>query len=555
MKRPAIRFRVLTAIAVGAGLLLVAAACGAEDPTATPLAAPTSDDPATTSALGVADPPELWDERQGGTLMFGTSKAVDSPHPFTTTVSVDRFIKESWLEPLIQRGGGGLHPVLATSWVANDDFTTWTFHLRQGVQFHTGEEMTSADVVWTVNYVKDPENAGRGHGVLDAAVDSVDAIDKHTVRFNMKGSRPAFPLSISSIGQLPIIPADSLETGEVLVRTATVGTGPFRFEEWVPSSLTVVTRFDDYWGGKAYLDKIVFQLISSATGRGNALRTGELNITERMDPVFANRVMSGEIRGITVDPPPLSGYRRILLNTTSPIFSDRNVRLAAVYGMDMQQVLDEAFFGLGHLIKLAVPPGSVWEDALKECCPRREADPDRARELLAASNYNNEPVRLIIQRGREATGESISRQLRGVGFNIDMQVMETAIYGERQISGDFDITPEGGSFAGDPVIDSHRRWRCEEGNRRVANKAGFCNPELDAALDHYLTLTDLDERLEAFKKIYKIFDDEVSVKHLGWNFTRFFGWNDNVKGFEFWGNGSYSRSPVGGGLWRTWLEE
>ena len=61
--------------------------------------------------------------------------------------------------------------------------------------------------------------------------------------------------------------------------------------------------------------------------------------------------------------------------------------------------------------------------------------------------------------------------------------------------------------------------------------------------------------MEQFKKIYKLFDDEVSVKHMGWNFTRFFGWNANVKGFEFWGNGSYSRSPVGGGLWRTWLEE
>ena len=95
MKRHAIWSRVLTAIAVGAGLLLVAAACGAEDPTATPVATPTSTGQTTTSAPGAPEPPELWEERHGGTLMFGTSKAVDSPHPFTTTVSVDNYIKQA----------------------------------------------------------------------------------------------------------------------------------------------------------------------------------------------------------------------------------------------------------------------------------------------------------------------------------------------------------------------------------------------------------------------------------------------------------------------------
>ncbi len=139
MKRHAIGFRVLTAIAAGVSLLVVAAACGADEPTPTPLATPTSAGPTTTSAPGAGEPPELWEERHGGTLMFGTSKAVDSPHPFTTTVSVDNYIKQAWLEPLLQLDGGDLHPVLATSWVANDDFTTWTFHLRQGVKFHTGE--------------------------------------------------------------------------------------------------------------------------------------------------------------------------------------------------------------------------------------------------------------------------------------------------------------------------------------------------------------------------------------------------------------------------------
>ena len=553
MKQHAVRSRVLMAMVVGAGLLLIATACGADEPTATPVA--TAAGPTPTLAPGAPPLPELWEERRGGTLIFGVSKPVDSPNPFTTTVSVDNYIKQQWLEPLLQLDGGELFPVLATSWVANDDFTAWTFHLRQGVKFHNGKEMTSADVAWTVNYIKNPENGGRGHAVLNAAVDSIEAVDKYTVRFDMKGPRPAFPLEISEISTLPVVPVDSLETGEVLVSVGTPGTGPFKFAEWTPSGHTLITRFDDYWGGKPYLDAIDFQLISSNTSRGNALRTGELDMTERMDPIFAARVLSGEIRGITVDAPSLSGYRRVLLNTTSPIMRDRNVRLAVVYAMDMQKVLDEVFFGLGELVNLSVPPDSVWNEAIEECCPIRKGDPDRARALLADSSYDGEPLRLIVERGREAIGESLSRQFREVGFNVKLEVMETAIYGERETAGNFDVTPEGGSFDGDPVLDSHSRWRCEEGGRRVNNKAGFCNPELDALLDKYMELTDLDERVEQFKVIYKTVQDEVAVKHMGWSFNRFFAWNENVKNFEHRDDGSYTRSPVGGGLWRVWLEE
>ena len=546
--------RALTVTAVGMSLALVATACGGEDPTATP--APTATGAGPTPAVGPEAPPlaEQWQERHGGTLVFATSKGVDSPNPFVTTVSVDEHIKEMWLEPLLHLADdGSLVPVLATSWVSNDDHSVWTFHLRRGVKFHDGQEMTSADVVWTVKYILNPDNAARGAGPLGPVIDSVEAVDRYTVRFNMKGSQPAFPQISQGINPLPVIPANSMETGVLRMSTPPSGTGPFKFESWTPGGNTVVVRNDDYWAGKPYLDKIVFQFVSSATGRANALRTGEIQMAERLGPSFANRVLAGEIRGISVLAPPLSGYRRIMFNVESPIFKDKNVRLAAVYGMDMQKLLDEAFFGLGYLVHLPVPPGSVWEEALLACCPKRYADPDKARALLAASEYNGEPVRLYVQRGREGVGESLSRQLREVGFNIDLTVLESGIYTEKQDAGDFDLTPEGDSFDGDPIRDNQANWRCEERERRHANRSRMCNPGLDALLDEYGKLADLDDRLEMFAKIMPIVHDEVIGKHMGWNYTRFFGWNDNVKGFANRGSG-YTTRPVGGGLWRVYFE-
>ena len=561
MRSPASLVRFLTVAVMSASLLAVAAACGAEEPTPTATPTPTpeffeiSDAPAAGAAAGEA---EKWEERQGGTLVFGSAKEVTSPHPYTTTSSVDGHTKEStWLEPLLQLSGdGSLQPVLATSWVANDDLSEWTFHLREGVKFHTGQEMTSADVVWSVNYIMDAGNAARGHGDIAPLVRSVEAVDRYTVRFNMVGSQPAFPVIISDISVLSIIPAGALEPGEIRVSVGTPGTGPFKFEEWVPASKTVVTRFDDYWGGKPYLEKIVFQLIASATGRGNALRTREIQLAERLSPIFAGRVEKGEIGAIEMSPATLSGYRRMMFNVESPIFDDIDVRLAAMHAMDMQKLLDEAFFSLGTLMDAAVPPGSVWDEAIRACCPRREGDPDKARALLAASSYAGEPVRLVVGRGQgEPIGVSISRQLREVGFNVDLQVLESGVYDEKQSTGDFDLTPKSASWGGDPVIDGSGRWRCEEGARHNNNQSRHCDPELDALIDAYFGLTDIDEKLAQYSKIATIIYDAAITKHMGWNFTRFFGWNDNLKGFEHRGEGGYTRAPIGGGLWRVYFED
>ena len=553
--------RFLTTAVISAGLLAVAVACGAEEPTPTATATPVpeffevSDAPVTGVTAGEA---EKWEERQGGTLTFGSAKEVTSPHPYTTTSSVDGHTKEStWLEPLLQLSGdGSLQPVLATSWVANEDLSQWTFHLREGVKFHTGQEMTSADVVWSVNYITDASNAARGHGDMAPLVASVEAVDKYTVRFNMVGAQPAFPVIISDISVLSIIPVGALEPGEIQVSEGTPGTGPFKFEEWIPASRTVVTRFDDYWGGKPYLDKIIFQLIASATGRGNALRTREIQIAERLTPIFADRVEKGEIGAIEVSPATLSGYRRMMFNVESPIFDDIDVRLAAMYGMDMQKLLDEAFFSLGTLMDAAVPPGSVWDLTLRECCPRRVGDPDKARAMLAASSYAGEPVRLVVSRGQgEPIGVSISRQLREVGFNIDLQVLESGVYDEKQSTGDFDLTPKSASWGGDAVIDGSGRWRCEDAERHNNNQSRHCDSELDALINAYFGLTDIDEKLAQYSKIATIIYDAAITKHMGWNFTRFFGWNDNVRGFEHRGEGGYTRAPVGGGLWRVYFED
>ena len=131
--------------------------------------------PATGSA---ASKPEAWEQRQGGTLVIGSSKDMNTKHPYTRVTSVDEFIKMMMWEPVTMYDlTGKLHGILAESWEPNADASEWTFRLRRGVKFHNGTEMTSADWIWSYNYILNPANGAYANTVLSGNIAKVEAVD------------------------------------------------------------------------------------------------------------------------------------------------------------------------------------------------------------------------------------------------------------------------------------------------------------------------------------------------------------------------------------------
>ena len=556
----------LTPMGVALALaLLVAAGCAGDgggtvapapqQPAAAP--APAAPAPAPVAAPELAPAPEAAMEPQrGGTLKFGNAKEMTSPHPWVATSSVTQSIKEMMQETLVKYDEDFiLRGLLAESWETNEDGSVWTFKLREGLKFHNGQEMTAEDVVWSVNYIKDPQNGARGYSVLSEDVAKAEAVDKYTVKFNLTGPIGLFGFRISQIGRLSIAPADSLKTGDVKLEggVAPPGTGPFRFEDWVPADRTVVVRFDDYWRGPAFLDKIYFQLIAKRSGRQNALRAGDIQMAERLSPQFAQKIEKGEIKGITAEAARFSGYRRIIFNHESKLFSDRRMREAAALSIDKQVFLDEVFFGLGKAMGDDVPPGSDWERVLNANAPPRKVDLERAAQLLKEAGYNGEPVIFIAERGQgEPIGESLSRMLRKAGLNIDLKILESGVYEQKQKGADFDISPKGGSWRGDPLAAAGD-LRCTTPETRFANDANYCNPEVDRLLDQYKQESDHQKHLEIYGKVVKLVFEDVHGFHIGWNYTRFFGWLNTVHDVELPGSTSYTTYE--GGPWRIWMEQ
>ena len=128
---------------------------------------------------------------------------------------------------------GDLQGVLSSEWSSKQGNAVWVFHLRQGVKFHNGKEMSAEDVLWSVNYVMDPDNGAGGYGVLSRTVKEVKSTGKYTVEFALKTPDALFPESIEGLEPITVIPANSLAPKTVKVGSQPPpGTGPFKFASW-----------------------------------------------------------------------------------------------------------------------------------------------------------------------------------------------------------------------------------------------------------------------------------------------------------------------------------
>src|SRR5690554_5329960 len=181
------------------------------------------------------------------------------------------FIHRHMFDPLIERTpDGGLKPMLATEWEYLND-TTLRLKLRQGVEFHNGEEFTSKAVKFTIERIKSPET-GSSQAHLWDRIDRVETPDKYTVVIYL--SEPYGPLLLN-FNMLEILPPNAGSRPDFA--ECPVGTGPFKFTEWVRGSHITMERNENYWGNNPKVDKISYKEYKETATRISALETGELH--------------------------------------------------------------------------------------------------------------------------------------------------------------------------------------------------------------------------------------------------------------------------------------
>lgn len=488
--------------------------------------------------------------KRGGTLTMAIRKDIANTNPLIATRSTDQSIRELMFEPLLGVDlQGRIQPNLAKSWEVSNNGKLYTFHLRSGVKFHDGLEMTADDVKFAMDYTMNPKNGAYGFAKL-SLVKRVDAAGKYTLKVYLRGTSPAFLSSLISIQSFSVIPKGSLEEGVDKPTNLPPGTGPFKFVEWKPKQRIVFERFDKYWGPKTFVDRLVLRPIRNGTVRFTALRAGDVDIVERTPYEWMKRLIGRGIKGIGYVEASYAGFRRLVFNVASPPFNNVKLRQAVAHAVKKQEVMRAAFFGFGEPADQKYPGNHPWY--IKGLSPPAYA-PEKAKLLLKEAGYQGELIELMI--GQDSTLEAIATvlqaQLRKVGMNIRLDVADHGSYTSRTRRGDFAFKISGANYDPDPSL-TYDYWCQSDIKKRRSNASAYCDKEMETLLKIGQTEVNSEKRRRLYRKVVSKLQQDVPDLYIGF-VPRFFTSRSYVKGFKTDGDGAFRW--WGGGLTHTWLDK
>jgi peptide/nickel transport system substrate-binding protein len=369
----------------------------------------------------------------GGDFTFGQEANINSLDQMTSSTISTRNIAMNVFEALMTRDEN-FNPIndLAASVTESPDHHTYTFKLRQGVHFHNGKPMTSADVVASFDrYAK----VGLERSML-ANVDRWEAPDADTFVIHMKKPQPTFLIALSSFS-VPIVIIPAEEKDDPPQQLKTIGTGPFELVQSVPGSYVKIKRFQGYtpntqfeqrtgFGGykQACFDTVTFRIVTEPGARVAGLKTGELQGVEDI-PAKSLPELKGD-KSITILPLKNWWIQIAYPNTSVPPTDNLNFRKAVQAALDMDDIMDAASDGNYSLnIGFQYPNQSDYTEAGKETYNIK--NPTLAKKYLAESGYKGEPVVLLTDKDYAPMYNSalvMQQQLQAIGINAQLKVVD-----------------------------------------------------------------------------------------------------------------------------------
>ncbi|CRK76839.1 ABC transporter substrate-binding protein [Nereida ignava] len=329
---------------------------------------------------------------------------------------------------------GAVVPGLAKSWDISEDGLSYTFNLQTDVTFHDGTKMDAEDVKFSLDRARaeDSTNAQKG---LFANIAAVDVIDAETVKVTLSQPTGNFLFNMAW-GDAVIVAPESAETNA----TAPIGTGAYRFVDWVQGDRLELTRNADYWGDAPAIQNATFRFISDPTAAFAAVMAEDVdafagfpapeNIPQfEADPRF--QVLKGNTEGETI----------LSTNNKMPPFDNKLVRKAVAHAIDRQAIIDGAMFGLGTPIGTHFAPHNP---NYVDLTGNSQYDPELSKKLLAEAGFADGftttlklPPPSYARRG----GEIIAAQLREVGIDAQISNLEWAQWLEEVFRGkDFGLS-------------------------------------------------------------------------------------------------------------------
>ena len=469
--------------------------------------------------------------KAGGTLVYAVVSVDDRFDPAATTFTSVRQITAHVCEPLIwEMGPGKFHPALAESWTVSPDATTFTFKLRQGVRFHDGTPFNAEAVKYTMDRIVSPTMiAGAARGNL-GPYDRTEVVDQYTARIIMKqGYAPFFGYLNGYLGI--VSPAAVRQMGDAKFLFNPVGTGPFMWREFVPNDHITLVKNPNYnWAspffkhnGPAYLDAVLIKIIPEATVRFGALRTGEVQFIESLDPLALKQLRSN--RNFVIIQQEQNGIpHSLLLNVTTRTDTGKPartaelaVRQAACFAVDREGLTKAVYGETGKAAWNFISPLSWAYD--KVAASMFRYDPTRAKQILEQAGWkagrdgvrtkNGERLTFdLVFRARrdEPRSEYIQANLRDVGFDCRLAALEVAAQRTAIRNRNYE-----GVYTWDPQSDPDMLREVAYTNG-IYNRSFYSNPQVDKWMDDAMGLVSHTARKPLYGNVQRqIMKDAIGI--------------------------------------------
>jgi len=425
-------------------------------------------------------------------------------------------------DTLLQTGHSGeLEPMLATAY--ENDGLEWRFHLREGVIFHDGTTMTADDVVYSFGRLLDPANEASNFGQdLQRFVSGIEATGPLEVTITTHNLDPLLPLRVASYWA-SIVPAEATEAMNAAARMSTpLGAGPYKIVEFVSGDRMVLIRHDEYWGGKPPASEIVLRFITEDATRIAALQSGDVDLITQVpvDQIEALNATSG----LVVSSAVTNNHMAVNFNTVKGPTADVNIRRAMSLAIDRDLIVHELWQGLSTVPSDYMFPGAFGHDP---DFPSFEYDPEKARELVANSDYDGSPINFQATAGYYANTDVImpvmAQMWEYVGLNINYEPMEGSAFLDLYFAGDIMTNLQQFNGAGDGQ-QFFQTWAVENIWRPNYYQPV---PEYDELFTSIAQSVDADARYAGLQAMKALFDADVPVAPIYRNID-IYAFNDSL---------------------------
>jgi len=458
----------------------------------------------------------------GDSITVGIPQDIeDSLDPHTAVAAGTREVLFNVFEGLVKpNSNGDLIPAVASDYVIDDEGKTYTFELRDGITFHNGAPVTADDVIASIERCADTGD----DAPLVAAFSNIESINKkddRTIEITLKEPDTDFLCNMTTA----ILPANNIEN----TANNPIGTGPYMYVSRSPQENIVLKRYDGYWGEKAYIENVIFKVISNPDTIVMNLEGGSVDMFPRVTTAQAEQLSDNfEIKEGT-----MNLVQALYLNNAVAPFDDVRVRQALCYAIDPGEIMDYAFDGRGSEIGSSMFP-SFGKYFMPELNDTYNQDLDKAKALLAEAGYADGfefSIKVPSNYTQHVdTAQILKEEFKKIGVTANIELIEWSSWLSDVYQGrDYEATVIGVDASTLSPRALLGRFESTAGN----NFVNFADPAYDAAYNAAVKSTDDAVQTENYKKCETILAEQAANVYIQ-DPAELVAINKKFTGYEFY---------------------